>query len=154
MQNIRKVASESYITGYQSKVSLRENEYTGKNAKYQSFIENLRNANEAKEKADTESKNGLTKQDMMDVIRAEINEISEKLKDKNPEPTYQIGANSFTEKEWNQLIKEIDESQEELKEIMEEEKEIVEEKEYLEELFERKAEENEVIKMNYYGRIL
>ena len=48
-------------------------------------------------------------------------EIYEKLKKGDTEPSYQIGGSSFTEKEWDKLLDEVDDITEEMREAMREE---------------------------------
>ena len=49
------------------------------------------------------------------------NEIYEKLKNGDTEESFQIGGNSFTEKEWDKLLSEVDDITEEMRETMREE---------------------------------
>ncbi len=54
-------------------------------------------------------------------IRAKINEMYDKVMNNEIEESFQIGANSFTVKEWNKLIEEFDDIQEKMRELMREE---------------------------------
>jgi len=56
-------------------------------------------------------------------IRAKINEMYDKVMNNETEESFQIGANSFTVKEWNKLIEEFDDIQEKMRELMREEQE-------------------------------
>lgn len=59
--------------------------------------------------------------DYQKILHEKIQEISEKIKNGDTEPSYQIGSQSFTEKEWDKLIEAFDEVQDEIKEQAEEE---------------------------------
>lgn len=58
-----------------------------------------------------------------DVIRSRIEEMTEKLKNGDTQTSYQIGAQSFTEKEWDTFLDKFDAIQEEMTEKMREEHE-------------------------------
>lgn len=58
-----------------------------------------------------------------DVIRNRIEEMTEKLKNGDTQTSYQIGAQSFTEKEWDTFIDKFDAIQEKMTEKMREEHE-------------------------------
>lgn len=53
--------------------------------------------------------------DFMQQIRDKKEEILEKIKNGDTEPSFQIGSQSFTQKEWDKLLKAIDGSKEEAK---------------------------------------
>ena len=57
------------------------------------------------------------------IISERRNEIYEKLKNGDTEESFQIGGNSFTEKEWDKLLAEVDDITEEMREAMREEHE-------------------------------
>lgn len=59
-------------------------------------------------------------EEMINIIKRTHAQIYEKIKNGETEPTYQIGATSFTEKEWDKLIEKIDESIEDIKEAVKE----------------------------------
>lgn len=61
--------------------------------------------------------------DYLQLIRNKINEMYDKVKNNETEEKFQIGANSFTEKEWNKLLEEFDNIQETIRELMREEHE-------------------------------
>lgn len=54
------------------------------------------------------------------VVAGKIKELSEKLQKGDAETSYQIGAQSFTEQEWNKLMDEYDYMQDEVKKLMRE----------------------------------
>ena len=68
-------------------------------------------------------KPSASKSENIQVIRDKINEMLEKIENGDIEPTYQIGGRSFTEREWDKLLTEIDAAEEALKKLVEEEKE-------------------------------
>lgn len=74
--------------------------------------------------------------DYLSVIKEKIKELSEKIENGETEPTYQIGAQSFTEKEWDKLMSDYDAMQDAIKELMrdrhEERKEKLEKQEQIE----------------------
>ena len=59
--------------------------------------------------------------DYQRIISERRNEIYEKLKNGDTEESYQIGGSSFTEKEWDKLLSEVDDITEEMREAMREE---------------------------------
>ena len=59
--------------------------------------------------------------DYKQILSEKRNEIYEKLKNGDTEPSYQIGNSSFTEKEWDKLLEEVDDITEEMREAMREE---------------------------------
>ncbi len=54
-------------------------------------------------------------------IAEKINEILEKIRNGETEPTYQIGAQSFTEKEWDKFLEKFDSIEETIRELIREE---------------------------------
>lgn len=86
----------------------------------------------------------LSKAEMRLVIDDRIEYLAEKIKNGDTEVSYQIGASSFTEREWNIIIEKYDDIQEELKVMMREEQKKREDKKVLEEKIE---DENEKIKL-------
>jgi len=70
----------------------------------------------------------LTKAQMRGIIDDRMDFLAEKIRNGDTEISYQIGASSFTEREWNKIIEKYDDIQEELKEMMREEEEKREEK--------------------------
>lgn len=56
----------------------------------------------------------------MEFLREKSEEILEKLRNGETEVSYQIGAESYTEKEWDMLLKKFDDIQEEVRQKMEE----------------------------------
>ena len=59
--------------------------------------------------------------DYQSFFREKINEISAKIRNGETEPSYQIGSQSFTEKEWDELLKKFDSVQEVFRELQQEE---------------------------------
>lgn len=87
------------------------------------MLQNVQNAymNTDYEYAKTENKqaiNRLSSMDFYGIIRNEIEEIYEKLKTGETETSYQIGAQSFTEKEWDKLMFDFDKIQDDMRELM------------------------------------
>ena len=73
--------------------------------------------------ASVDDKSSLTdtNMDYQRIISERKNEIYEKLKSGDTEQSFQIGGNSFTEKEWDKLLSEVDDITEEIREAMREE---------------------------------
>ena len=73
--------------------------------------------------ASVDDKNSFTDSNMdyQRIISERKNEIYEKLKNGDTEQSFQIGGNSFTEKEWDKLLSEVDDITEEMREAMREE---------------------------------
>lgn len=65
----------------------------------------------------------------MAFLREKREEILEKLRNGETEISYQIGAESYTEKEWDKLLKKFDDIQEDVRRKMEERIRKLEEKE-------------------------
>lgn len=59
--------------------------------------------------------------DYLQLIRYKINEMYDKVKNNETEEKFQIGAGSFTEKEWSKLLEEFDDIQETIRTLMREE---------------------------------
>ena len=79
------------------------------------IIENL------KKWSDTSS--GDENTDYQKILSERKNEIYEKVKNGDTEESFQIGGSSFTEKEWDKLLAEVDDITEEMREAMREEHE-------------------------------
>ena len=79
------------------------------------IIENL------KKWSDTSSDDENT--DYQKIFSERKNEIYEKVKNGDTEESFQIGGSSFTEKEWDKLLSEVDDITEEMREAMREEHE-------------------------------
>lgn len=77
------------------------------------IIENL------KKWSDTSSDDENT--DYQKILSERKNEIYEKVKNGDTEESFQIGGSSFTEKEWDKLLAEVDDITEEMREAMREE---------------------------------
>ena len=67
------------------------------------------------------------------LVQNQREELEERLRNGTSEPSYQIGANSFTEREWTKLIKSVDAVQEAMREAAERERELQKEAEQAEE---------------------
>lgn len=63
----------------------------------------------------------MTSQELRDSLRQKIDEMYQELKKGRKEPSYQIGAASYTIKEWKDMLKNFDEVQEEIREAIREE---------------------------------
>ena len=61
--------------------------------------------------------------DYQKILEEKINELYVKVKNGDTEPAYQIGAQSFTEKEWDEFLEKFDSAEEAVREIMESEQE-------------------------------
>lgn len=59
-----------------------------------------------------------TRQDYYKFLKEIIEKIYAKVLNGDTEPSFQIGAGAFTEKEWNKLIEEIDSIEEDIKELL------------------------------------
>ena len=67
--------------------------------------------------------NNMSQQELLTCINNKKNEIIEKLESGKTEEEFMIGASSFTNKEWNNLIKKVDENIEATKEMQKEQNE-------------------------------
>ena len=74
------------------------------------------------EASERSSNDPLTTQEMMREIRDRMGEIYDKVKKGQTQPSFQIGASSFTLKEWERFLKKFDKGQEELEEMIREAK--------------------------------
>ena len=81
------------------------------------IIDNLKKWSVVSYSSMAESKNT----DYQKILRERRNEIYEKLKNGDTEESFQIGGSSFTEKEWDKLLSEVDDITEEMREAMREE---------------------------------
>lgn len=61
--------------------------------------------------------------DYMQLIREKKQEIFEKVKNGDTEQSFQIGAKSFTIKEWNKFLERFDDTEEGFKELLQQEQE-------------------------------
>ncbi len=69
----------------------------------------------------------MTRSELMECISNKKNEIAEKLKTGETEPTFAIGTQSYTCKEWDNLIRKFDKALDAIKEEQEERKEALDE---------------------------
>lgn len=58
--------------------------------------------------AEKASETDAGKEDLWAIFYGKVSEMAEKLENGETEPSFQIGGQSFTEKEWNGLIDKID----------------------------------------------
>ena len=65
----------------------------------------------------------LTTVDYMQMIKEKKQEIFDKVKNGDTEPSFQIGAQSFTIKEWNKFLERFDDTEDAVKELMQQEQE-------------------------------
>lgn len=75
---------------------------------------------------------GMSRQELMDCISKKKKEIARKVQNGETEPTFSIGAESYTVKEWDKLIAKVDKNNEAVRKEQEERKE-AQKKEELEE---------------------
>lgn len=78
------------------------------------------------EKASAEGKTAgekLTREEMFERIAERTQEIYEKIKNNDTEPSFQIGSQSFTVREWDKLLERFDAVQKETREKMRQEQE-------------------------------
>ena len=68
----------------------------------------------------------MTRHELLECINNRKNEIAEKIKNGETEPTFAIGAETYTCKEWDNLIKKVDKNLEAIKKEQEERKEALE----------------------------
>lgn len=90
----------------------------------------------------------MTRSELMECISNRKTEIAEKLKTGETEPTFAIGAESYTCKEWDNLIRKFDKTLDAIKEEQEERKEALEEEQ--KEPFSVSLLEPETVKRNYF----
>lgn len=82
--------------------------------------------NQSGQEAETE---GSLRDAFSTLIQKQRKELEERIRNGTSEPSYQIGANSFTEREWTKLIQSVDAVQEEMREAAERERELQKEAE-------------------------
>ncbi len=77
---------------------------------------------EASEKVQKQAESSLDEiSDYSEYIKKKINEIFLKIQNGDTEPTYQIGSQSFTEKEWETFLEKFDSIEEAIQELIKEE---------------------------------
>lgn len=62
-------------------------------------------------------------EDTVELLKEKMNEILDKLRKGNTETRFRIGAQSFTEKEWDRLLERFDSAEDAVRELMKEEQE-------------------------------
>lgn len=67
----------------------------------------------------------MTHSELMDCISSKKEEIAKKIKDGDTEPSFSIGASSFTVKEWNRLLAKVDKNNEQVRKEQEKRKEML-----------------------------
>lgn len=77
---------------------------------------------------DTSNIAQMTRHELLECISNRKNEIAEKIKNGETEPTFAIGAETYTCKEWDNLIKKVDKNLEAIKKAQEERREAFEKK--------------------------
>lgn len=90
----------------------------------------------------------MTRTELMECISDRKNEIAQKLKTGETEPAFAIGAESYTCKEWDNLIRKFDKTLDAIREEQEERKEALEEEQ--KEPFSVSLLEPETAKRNYF----
>lgn len=115
---------------YGSNVPGRKTEQSS-TASFQAYMEDRKAMQTERTSAKSES------MDYLSMIHQRRQELFEKIIKGETETSYQIGNQSFTEKEWDRLLEEFDAAQEAVKELQEERLEKQEEKKLQEELLER-----------------
>lgn len=107
---------------------------------YKLFIKKLENLSEVSDVKEEEI-------DYRKLLAEKIEELYERIKNGEPETSYPIGAASFTEKEWEQLIRKFDAIQEAVREEQEARLEKVKKKEQEKQRDSRKRTTEEMIEM-------
>lgn len=91
--------------------------------------------------------NGQPNTDMTytELIHNKVEELYEKIKTGDTEKSYPIGSESYTEKEWDNLMEQIDRIEEQIREMARREQERLEEKRQQKELQEEKQEREDLV---------
>lgn len=90
----------------------------------------------------------MTRSELMECISNRKSEIAEKIKTGETEPTFAIGSESYTCREWDNLIRKFDKTLDAIKEEQEERKEALEEEQ--KEPFSVSLLEPETVRRNYF----
>lgn len=69
---------------------------------------------------DKKQNESLSTEKMIQMIKEKMEELYEKIKKGETEQSFQIGASSFTIKEWEKFMEKFDESEEEVEKLMKE----------------------------------
>mgnify|MGYP001109737576 CR=1 FL=1 len=75
------------------------------------------------EKTKAAAEDGAEKENYAEFLHSKIEELSERFRKGETKPSYRIGAQSFTEKEWDQMLEKFDALQETIRTQMREEHE-------------------------------
>ncbi|MBO5055303.1 MAG: hypothetical protein J6C64_02975 [Lachnospiraceae bacterium] len=102
--------NKQYLTGQNSMEIMERFEQASKTAKNRD------------KSGDTEKKQNesLSTEKMMQMIKEKMEELYEKIKKGETEQSFQIGASSFTIKEWEKFMEKFDESEEEVEKLIKE----------------------------------
>ncbi len=89
---------------------------------YGSFIEKLEQLSKTEAAEEDKQKTSwYTPEEIMQILHGKSEEMYEKIKNGETEPSYQIGKCSFTEKQWDKMLEKFDEVQEMFRKQREEE---------------------------------
>jgi len=89
---------------------------------YTSFIEKLEQLSQTEAAGENKQKaSWYTSEEIMQILHGKAEEIYEKIKNGETEPSYQIGKCSFTEKQWDKMLEKFDAVQEMFRKQREEE---------------------------------
>lgn len=89
---------------------------------YGSFIDKLEQLNKTESAQENSQKaSWYTPEEIMQILHGKSEEMYEKIKNGETEPSYQIGKCSFTEKQWDKMLEKFDEVQEMFRKQREEE---------------------------------
>lgn len=91
--------------GYSASENKKVNDFNSGLSYCNALASSLEKWSDSAEKSTSTSE---SKDDLLAVLQNKIAEIAEKIKNGDTEPTFQIGGQSFTEKEWKKLIEKVD----------------------------------------------
>lgn len=106
--------NKQYLTGQNSMEIMERFEQALKTAKNREQSENT----------DKKQNESLSTEKMIQMIKEKMEELYEKIKKGETEQSFQIGASSFTIKEWEKFIEKFDESEEEVEKLIKEAREM------------------------------
>lgn len=108
------------ITGVGNDLAYQNNVYhNSANASIDDSNTDLNSFQKMLQQADEDEEVNTTK-DLMQALRDKMSEMEEKIKNGDTEPTFPIGGQTFTAKQWDKLIEKIDHSIEDIKKEQEE----------------------------------
>lgn len=102
-------------------------------------------ASQSKSNQSSQKATDTTDMDYTQMIHNKIEDLYTKIKNGDTEPSYAIGAQSFTQREWDKLLEQVDKVQEEIHKLVEQVKERLEEEEEQEEMLEAKQEQEDLV---------